>query len=98
MADWMSRRANRREQVREQRAKVSGTWRKRVFSRLASAPTVATFLFVVGACSIVLLGEGGVGHSIGQRVEEPIYAKVDFRVPDQEQSAAAKEAARAATP
>jgi putative nucleotidyltransferase with HDIG domain len=98
MAEWMSRRATRREQVREHRAKVAGTWRARVWSRLASWPTLAGVIFVVGAGVITAVGEGRLEYSVGQRVEHPVYARVDFQVPEKEATEEARAAARKATP
>ncbi len=84
--------------MREQRAKASGARRGRLVSRVASWPVAVGVLFIVAASAIALLGEVTVGYSTGQRIDQPIYARVDFQVPDEEQTAADKEAARASTP
>jgi hypothetical protein len=98
MAAWTAKRKIRRQQVREQRAKTSGTWRTRFFESVASWPILISILFIIAATAIALLGEATLGYSIGQRVDEPIHAQVGFEVPDEEQTAADREAARASTP
>ncbi|UCC30393.1 MAG: HDIG domain-containing protein [Phycisphaerales bacterium] len=98
MASWMTKRKIRRQQVREQRAKASGTWQTRLLRRVASWPVLVSALFILAASAIALLGEVTLGYSVGQNMDKPIYARVDFQVPDEEQTAADKEAARASTP
>ncbi len=98
MASWMTKRKIRRQQVREQRAKASGTWQTRLLRRVASWPVLVSALFILAASAIALLGEVMLGYSVGQNMDKPIYARVDFQVPDEEQTAADKEAARASTP
>lgn len=98
MAIWTAKRKIRRQQVRERRAKASISWRGRVLARVFSWPVIASALFIVAASAIALFGEATLGYSIGQRINQPIYARVDFQVPDEEQTAADKEAARALTP
>ncbi len=98
MAEWMNRRANRREQIRETISRASGTWQTWIVARLSALPVFAAFVFVGGAFAIALLAEDEVGYRIGQRIEQPIYARVDFSVEDEERTKADREAARAATP
>ncbi|MGB2986027.1 MAG: HDIG domain-containing metalloprotein [Phycisphaerae bacterium] len=98
MATRTTKRKIRRQQVREQRAKASGSWRARLRRRVVSWPVAASALFIIAAAAIALLGEATLGYSIGQRVDQPIYARVGFQVPDEEQTTADKEAARASTP
>ena len=98
MASWMTKRKIRRQQVREQRAKASGTWQTRLLRRIASWPVLVSALFILAASAIALLGEVMLGYSVGQNMDKPIYARVDFQVPDEKQTAADKEAARASTP
>ena len=98
MADWMTRRAIRRQQVREKRAKTSGTWRQRVFARVFSWPTIIGLVFTASACVIALLGEATLGYSVGQRIDQPIYARVDVQVRDDVKTARDRLAAEAMTP
>lgn len=98
MATRVAKRKIRRRQVREQRAKASGTRRSRFIRSVVSWPVLVSVLFIGAASAIALLGETTLGFSIGQRIEHPVYARVDFQVPDDEQTEADMEAARASTP
>jgi putative nucleotidyltransferase with HDIG domain len=98
MATRMTKGKIRRKQVREKRAQQSGTWRARIVSRIGSWPFLVGALFVFGTCAVALIGETTVGYSVGQRIDQPIYARVDFQVRDEAQTAADREAARALTP
>jgi hypothetical protein len=70
----------------------------RLASRIFSWPVLTSALFVAAAIATALLGNVGVEYAIGQRIELPIYAKIDFQVPDKKQTDSAREAARAKTP
>lgn len=48
--------------------------------------------------AIAIVGEGGLDYAIGQRIDQPVYAKVAFQVPDPKRTAAEREAARAKIP
>lgn len=98
MASWMTQGKVRRKQVREKRAQQSAAWRTRALSLLGSWPVLAGLLFVFGASAIALVGEATLNYSVGQRIDQPIYARVDFQVPDEEQTTADRNAARALTP
>lgn len=98
MAIWTAKRKIRRQQVHERRAKASMSWRGRALALLFSWPAIASVLFVVAASAIAMFGEATLGYSIGQRINQPIYARVEFHVPDEEQTAADREAAGALTP
>ncbi len=98
MPEWSTKRANRRKQVKKQRAKVYGPWRTRIFKRLFSWPVLSGVAFLVGAAAIALIGELTLGHSVGQYIDQPIYASVDFQVSDEVQTDADREAAGAMTP
>jgi putative nucleotidyltransferase with HDIG domain len=94
----MNKATSRRERVRQQRAKVAGTWQRRVLALLWSWPMLTSLLFLVAVSIINLLGEVTLGYSVGQRLEHPIHARVEFQVRDAEQTMADRAAARAATP
>ena len=98
MALWMNKGKSRRKQVREQRAKASGTLRKRLSVQLLSWPTLTSVLFLTAVSVIALVGEMVLGYSIGQKIDHPIYARVGFQVRDVHQTEVDREAARAATP
>ena len=97
MAERTAKRAIRRHQVREQRAKASRSWRSRVLAQAVSWPVLIGVVFVVAVGLITLLGEMALGFAIGQRIDHPVYARLDFQVPDDAQTAADREAARAST-
>jgi putative nucleotidyltransferase with HDIG domain len=67
-------------------------------SAVFSWPAAATIVFVAAASAIALLGEETLRLSVGERLEQPIYAKVDFQKLDAKQTEEAKRAARAQTP
>jgi len=69
-----------------------------VLRGLVSWPFLVSVLFIAAVAAITLIGETTLGYSIGQRIEQPIYAQVDFQVRDEQQTEADKKAARAATP
>ncbi len=63
-----------------------------------SWPALVSAAFIVGTLAVSLLGEATVDYVIGQRVEQPIYAKVDFQVPNPKETQANREAAQRAVP
>ncbi|MFQ5591050.1 MAG: hypothetical protein ACE5HE_07810, partial [Phycisphaerae bacterium] len=88
----------RRRQVREQRAKTTAMRRVSLMSRATSWPALVGVVFIAAAGSIALTGNAALKHFIGQRIEQPIYSRVSFQVPNPQQTQANKRAARAATP
>ncbi len=98
MPEWMTKRANRRQQVRQQKARAAGSWHVRVFKRVLSWPILASVVFVCATSVVALLAEATLGYSIGQRIAQPIYARVAFQVSDAAKTAADREAAKRNTP
>ncbi len=98
MAGWITRRAVRRDQVRQQRARSTMSWRMRFGQRLLSRTLITSALFVIAAGAVALLGEATLSYSIGQSIEYPVYARADFRVLDDAKTEVNREAARARTP
>ena len=88
----------RRQLVRERRTQLSGAGWRRLLSRAASWPVLAGAVFLVTVCAIALYGEATLGYTVGQHVDQPIRALVRFQVPDERQTAADREAAKARTP
>lgn len=88
----------RRRQVREQRVKNAGHRRAELAARLIRWPVVVTVVFTAGAITIALMGRSGVSFAVGQRFDQPSFAKVDFQVADAQQTAQARNAARAKVP
>ena len=98
MFGWTAKRKFRRRHVREQRVKTTGTARTRLISRVFSWPVAVTVMFVVAATVIALVGDAGLDYAVGQRIDQPIYAKVDFQILDPAQTEDARKSARAQTP
>ena len=88
----------RRRQLREQRVKAGGSAWIRLLRKLVSWPTIIGVVFVTAASAIALWGEASLDYVVGQRIEQPIYAKVRFQVPDPKQTANDRKAARAKVP
>ncbi len=88
----------RARQLREQRSRANGSRWVRTARQVFSWPTVIGALLVGGAASIALVGEESLNYVVGQRIEQPIYAKVRFQVADAKQTALDQRAARAKTP
>jgi len=84
--------------VREQRAKTAATARVSLTSRVMSWPVLASVAFIIVASGIARFGEATLDYSPGQRIEQPIYARVSFEVPNLQQTQANRRAARASTP
>lgn len=97
MAAWMAKRKIRRQQVRENRAKTTRSYAAMAQSAF-SWTVLSTVVLVVMVSAIALTGETTLSYSVGQRFDQPIYARVDFEMPDEEKTADDKRAARASTP
>jgi len=92
-----ARKRGQRKAVRDGKGsplKVSSGVRANLFS----CRTLAWAFFLFAVTAIALVKESGVKYVVGQRVEHPIYAKVDFNVPDPLRTKSDREAARAKTP
>lgn len=89
---------SRRRQLREQRVKPGGSRWSRLFRRIVNWPTAVGAVFVLAASAVALWGEGSLDYVVGQRIEQPIYAKVQFQVPDIKQTTNDRKAARAKVP
>ncbi|MFQ5461388.1 MAG: HD family phosphohydrolase [Phycisphaerae bacterium] len=94
---WSRKQKSRRGQVRKQRAKLDAG-RQPGLRRVLSWQAAVSVAFVAVMATIPILGRNRLQHSLGQRIDQPIHAKVDFEVPDPTQSKADRMAARAATP
>ncbi len=80
-------------------AKTGARNRSARFIASAFAPrTLTCAVFLVAIAAIALIKESGVNYVVGQRIEQPIYARVDFSVPDPIHTKSDREAARAKTP
>jgi len=88
---------NRGRRLREQRAKPGGSRWSHWFHRVVNWPTMVGAGFVAAASVVALWGEGSLDYVVGQRIEQPIYAKVRFQVPDIKQTTNDRKAAREKT-
>ena len=88
----------RRAQVRERRARSTGSLWRRMTSVVFTWPTAIGVLFVASMAVITLSGEATLGYSIGQRIDQPIYARVEFQVEDPVATAEKLKSAQEAVP
>ncbi|MFQ5413529.1 MAG: HD family phosphohydrolase [Phycisphaerae bacterium] len=88
----------RRQQVRARRAQATGSRWSRLLARDRLWWGLAVLGFMIAASAIALSGEATIRYSVGQRIDRPILAEVEFQVPDEARTREDKEAARAATP
>ncbi|MHC4697425.1 MAG: HDIG domain-containing metalloprotein, partial [Planctomycetota bacterium] len=84
--------------MREQRAKTTAMTRPSLVTRVTSWLVLAGAIFIVAAAAIALIGEATLNYTIDQRIEQPIYARVGFQVPNRQQTQENRQAARASTP
>lgn len=84
--------------MRVQRARTTAGLRRPVLPRIFSWGGLACAVFITSAVAIAVLGQSTLDYAAGQRIDQPIYARVDFQVPDPKQTEAKRIAARAATP
>lgn len=88
----------RRQKAKQLRVEGGGSWWSRAAAAVAWWPVVGTVVFFVAATLIALYGEESLQYSIGQKIDQPIVARVTFDVVDRAQTQKNKEAARANTP
>ena len=88
----------RRKQVHEKRIKGTRPLWARIVGSVVNWPVAITAVFTVCASLIALYGHVALKYSIGQRVDQPVIARIGFSVSDPVKTAADKENARAMTP
>ena len=88
----------RRRQVREQKARIFGRWPGRASAWALSWPVLAGVIFAGFASVIALTGERALPFAIGERVDQPIYARVDFQVLDEKKTQEEVQSAAAGAP
>jgi hypothetical protein len=98
MFDWFNRRGARRKAGREPKARNGVGSHAAPWKRALSWPVALGFAFVMASAAITMVGEAKIDYVVGQQIDQPIYAKVDFQVPDPARTKANREAARADTP
>ena len=92
-----SKRGSRERQLREQRTRTLFAWNK-VLRRFVSWSSATAILLIVGSVTIALAIDEGLDYAVGQRVSQPVYAKVAFQVADPKRTEADREAAQAKVP
>lgn len=98
MFGWSNRPKSRRRQVREQRFQKLGDARLRLRGWLISWRFLGGLAFVVGIGAAAFVGRSALPYAAGQRIESPVYALVDFHVPDPSRTRANEQAAQASVP
>ncbi|MBI1825650.1 MAG: HDIG domain-containing protein [Planctomycetes bacterium] len=98
MFDWLNRHSVRGRGLRERHGKLTVRESSGAFRRLLGWPVLWTAAFAITVSAISLSGEDALDHVIGERIDEPIYAKVTFQITDFAQTASDREAARAKIP
>ncbi len=98
MFQWMRNKSTRRHQVREQRVRENREERLELLQRFVTLPALLCAGFVIAVVVLAITAEPTVEYAPGQRVEQPVYARVPFTVANPEQTEANRSAARAATP
>ncbi len=93
----ISKRGSRERQLREQRTRTAFVWNN-VFRRAFSWSSAIGLLLIVGSVTIALAIDESLDYAVGQRISQPVYAKVAFQVADPKRTAGDREAARAKVP
>jgi len=97
MLGFLLKRRGQRKPLLEAKA-ASRSLSARFIATAFTPRTLTGATFLVAVVAIALFKESGVNYVVGQRIEQPIYAKVDFSVPDPLHTKSDREAARAKTP
>lgn len=93
-----SKKTDRRQQVRQQRTeRTISLWRK-LRDSVGVTPVLMGITFFVAACAIALYGAQSHNYTIGQKIDQPITADVDFSVADEQETLRRKQAAREGAP
>jgi len=88
----------RRQRVRRQRAESSASWWQRYRARVGLWPSFVFLVFLGVAIGIALWGRHSLGHSLGERIDQPIVARVDFTWVNDAQTEQDRRAARESAP
>lgn len=97
MLGFLHKRRGQRKPLLE--ARTGGRNRSaRFIANALTRQTLTCAAFLVAIVAIALIKESGVNYVVGQRIEQPIYAKVEFSVHDPQHTRSDREAARAKTP
>lgn len=94
----MRKPSGRRHQVREQRVRESREERLELLQRLLTWPAFLCAGFVICVSLLAVTAEPTLKYAPGQRIDQPVYARVSFTVADPKQTEANRRAARAGIP
>jgi len=98
MFQWMRKQSTRRHQVREHRVRENREERLELLQRMLTWPALICAGFVIAVTLLAITAEPTVEYVPGQRIEQPVYARVSFSVSDPKLTEVNRRAARAATP
>ncbi|MEE9475939.1 MAG: hypothetical protein V3V71_04690, partial [Roseateles sp.] len=88
----------RRKRVREQRAESTISWWERFRATVGLWPALMCLVFASVATGIALYGRQLLDYSVGQKIDQPIIAQVDFEWINEAQTEQDRQRARAAAP
>ncbi|HNQ24130.1 MAG TPA: HDIG domain-containing protein [Phycisphaerae bacterium] len=91
-------RNGRRPHLRDRQARSLRALLGRLLAWSLSWPVLLGVALTAGVAATVMFGTPALPYSVGQRIDQPIYARVDFEVPDPKQTQTNREAARALVP
>jgi len=85
------------QKMRQVRAESGASWMGPVH-HVGPWPVLVTLLVFLGATAIALYGEKSLNYAVGQKIDQPIVARVTFTRVDHAKTTQSREAARANTP
>src|ERR1043166_8023562 len=97
MSGLINKRGVRDRQLHESHSGWNGFWR-RVSRQIFSWSAAIGAAMVLGCVAVALSLDEGLDYAVGQRISQPVYAKVAFQVADPKRTQAAREAAQAKGP
>ena len=93
-----SKTKQRRKKVREQRAETTASWWQRFRGSVGLWPVFVALMFVVAAIGVSLYGKQSLRYSVGQKIHQPILARVGFEQVNEDLTERNRQDARAAAP
>ncbi|MFQ5490037.1 MAG: HD family phosphohydrolase [Phycisphaerae bacterium] len=88
----------RRKKVRRQRVESSLSWLERYRRSVGLWPTVVMIVFSAAATAVTFSGQQSLRYSVGQKVRQPILARVDVEWQDDIRTEQNRQDARTAAP
>ncbi len=92
------KKADRRQQVRQQRTERTVPIWRRLHQAIGLIPLLMCALFFAASTMVALYGTHAATYDEGQKIDQPIYAEVDFQIPDEQETLRRQQAARASAP